>query len=168
MTPFPNQFNRTVCVSSCPTVYSLDPSTGAQDTSGYTLPCKTTTNVASCDDSTGIFTYATAKTATFDTLKTTIWYYKSSPFLGKVCMPSDYNFMLNQVNFTSMQDYFTGFTTQINDLTIAWPVMLGSVAIAFVIGIIYLFVLRICSGLIVWVFILLILGVELALASLFY
>ena len=59
--------------------------------------------------------------------------------LGKVCMPSDYNFMLNQVNFTSMQDYFTGFTTQINDLTIAWPVMLGSVAIAFVIGYIYIF-----------------------------
>lgn len=55
-----------------------------------------------------------------------------------------------------------------NDLSVTYPVILGSVGIAFVIGLIYLLLLRICSGLIVWAFIIGMFIGELALAYMFY
>lgn len=65
-------------------------------------------------------------------------------------MPTDYTFLVSKAQLGDLSEYSDHVTAGIEDIKASWEVILISVFIAFVIGFVYLGLLKCFSGLIVW------------------
>jgi Plasma-membrane choline transporter len=102
------------------------------------------------------------------TQRNTMKLFRTEPFLGRFCLPSivnqqsqDFynNAVKNTAAGTKLDEYFS-------DLRNSYVIIIISFGFAFVVSLLYLFVLRWCAGIIVWTTILLYLAMLLALGIL--
>lgn len=97
-----------------------------------------------------------------------IYLYRSEPFVGRFCMPKSFN-EASQTFYRKVVDGANSnnkLDEYFSDLRNSYGIILISFGFSFVIGIIYLIILRWCTGFIVWSMILTFLGMLLALAIL--
>jgi len=138
--PMNGYLNQTLCVKTCP--YAA---------SGQTLPnpieCKTNSMYSTCS---GISNQDAIKydAATNSNKKGKLYIYNSTAYFGRYCAPvqlMDYSkdALASLSDNDQLDQWFS-------DVKTAWPVIAVSVGVAFVIGFIYLILLRCCSGVLTW------------------
>ena len=54
--------------------------------------------------------------------------------MNMVCVPQDYQFMIDSLDFSKISAYTKSFGVVLADLKVTWPVVVGSIGIAFLIG----------------------------------
>jgi len=133
--PKSGYLNQTLCVKTCPL-----------DTNSW-IDCRTTTEITTCNGTNNQVTllgYATAGT----NMKNQIWIYNTTSYFNRYCAPS------SAVSFASdaSSDLLNNDLLQqwFSDVKTAWAVIAVSVAVAFVVGFIYIIILRCCSGVLTW------------------
>lgn len=127
--PLPNHLTETVCVKACP----ID--------SSATLQCRPNTLTATCASR------RSTPPATGD-----VYIYQSIPFANRICVPAqaatEASAASNAVLNANM------FEEWISDIKTTWPVIAIAVACSFVIGLVYMVLMRYCSGVLTWLAIL--------------
>ncbi|CAD8110212.1 unnamed protein product [Paramecium sonneborni] len=143
--PFGDYFNRTVCVKECP-LY-LDETKKPTE-----LVCKANTLVTSCqqkcDPADALKSFATTNNT--GTFKDFLCIFNSSILFDRVCYPDALlSLFQNYKDYGSQfaMDVLTGY---IEDLNQTKEAIYCSFAVAFLMGIIYLFFTRLLAGVLVW------------------
>jgi len=129
---------KTVCVAACPT--------GPTQTS---VVCKTNTAYSTCVDGTTGLTTDSAKyqdmISPFSP-STRFYTYTTTKFANRFCLPQ-----LSSMSAASSSVMNSEVLEQwVSDIRQTWPVILGSIGAAFLIGLIYMILLRYCSGVLTW------------------
>lgn len=84
--------------------------------------------------------------------------YYSKSYFDRVCIPDITVAVKMAALSTNFQTFFGNYSSTfssylaqaVNDFTVAWPILLASVGTAFGLSIIYLLLLKCCTGVIVW------------------
>jgi len=128
--PLAGHLLNTVCVKTCPI-----------DSSASAIECKPTTNHPAC-----------AKDRTNSDADQRLFIYESVGFLNRVCLPTG----VVEGAGDATSEIFSNNTFQrwIGDIKNTWQVIAVSVAAAFVIGLIYMILMKYCSGVLTWIAIL--------------
>jgi len=135
--PVSGYLNQTLCVKTCP-----------QDTSS-TIDCKTTTSITSCsgtNDQTLLAAYYASGSSS--NMKNKIWIYNTTSYFSRYCAPASALTFAKSASSSLLdndllQEWFS-------DVKTAWAVIAVSIAVAFVIGFLYMILLRCCSGVLTW------------------
>lgn len=151
--PVPGKTNRRVCVKSCPTI----PLTGSSLPSS--LDCKTNSYVTSCSSSTGInldyLSLFTDMNVSLVSNKTFV-IYNTTTYLDELCFPSDLAFWSCSSCTTWVSSYLSSSSIVqewVSDMSLTWPLLFAVLGIAFVIGFIFMIIMRYFSGIITWLMI---------------
>jgi len=129
----------TVCIASCP-----------KDPLPTTLACKTNSKFSTC---TGV-NDETAIDALIQSGLTSgqFFIYDTTSIAGRICMPAAGLAFATQISDDILDSDLLG--QWISDIRTTWPIILACIGIAAVIGVIYMFFLRFCAGVLTWVAIL--------------
>jgi len=117
---------QTLCLKSCPISSSVS-----------TIECKTNTLHASC-----------AKNQHVPPQSGDIFYYATKGFVTRLCVPLEGVTAAEDASSAIMNANM--FEEWISDIKTTWQVIAVSVAVAFVIGLVYMVLMRYCSGVLTW------------------
>jgi hypothetical protein len=124
----------TVCVKSCP-----------KSDSELTVECKPTTYHTDCIGDSTMSSDITAGGSAFDNK---FYIYATTGYVSRFCVPQvDGTKFASAANTVLNTDVLEQW---ISDIRETWPVIAVSIAVAFVIGFIYMVLLRYCSGVLTW------------------
>lgn len=170
--PRSGSFDKGLCVSECPPVDPQFPD-GQQIDSNYELDCKEPVDNSEYDNcawsSTNIATIAQRlRDDTDSQLFGANFGYPTSSFLSRYCLPSAvldsgvFGDATSQVmNNDRVQEWMS-------DLRTTWGIILATVGIAFVLGFVYMYFLKFCAGIMIWVSIIGIFAVCCVFGALYY
>jgi hypothetical protein len=137
--PKKGYLSQVLCVKTCPS--SPLPTS---------LECKTNTKYSNCVGTTNDATTMAALYAAGTDQTGNLWIYNTTAYFTRYCAPNSdalSNFAKdasgNLFNNDILEQWFA-------DVKTAWPVIAVSVAVAFVIGLIYMVLLRYCTGVLTW------------------
>jgi len=123
--PLTGHLTETLCLKTCPT----------SNTS--TLACHPNNLTATCAGKKSI----SPKTGD-------IWIYDSLDFVSRLCIPAKAASEASEATSAILNANM--FEEWISDIKTTWPVIAISVAVAFVIGLFYMVLMRYCSGVLTW------------------
>jgi hypothetical protein len=129
--PKTKYLSSTICVKTCPMVDNA-----------ASIECKTNSINTDCLKTKPVAQLAINPTAD------DIFVYSSFGFVGRYCLPSSVSSIASDAtdsagNVDTLQQWFS-------DVKTTWPVIAVSLAVAFVIGFIYMVLMRYCSGVLTW------------------
>jgi len=161
--PANGYLTKTVCLEACP----------AKDSSGSlpsTLNCKknslygSSSNVCAPTEN----TYATISAAiTGNSVPANSFYvYESVGFVGRFCVPTAVEGALSSASSTIFNSDM--LEQWISDIRQTWQVLVGSFGVAFLLGLVYMVLLKYCSGVLTWTAILAFIGGTAVLGWQFY
>jgi len=80
--------------------------------------------------------------------KSAFFIYNTTGFWDRICVPTDLDLIKN----TNITDVLTTSDLEkyFNDLRTAWKIIFAGAGIAFLVGFIYMFIMRYCVGIFTW------------------
>jgi len=124
--PITGHLTETLCLKSCPA-----------STSVTTLECKTSTAYVSC-----------SKNEHTPPVKGDIFVYPTIGFVQRICVPTEAATQASAATNTILNANM--LEEWISDIKTTWQVIAVSVGVAFVIGLVYMVLMRYCSGVLTW------------------
>lgn len=138
--PFTGYLNKTICLSSCP-----GPAPSSTASTPETTECKTNSQYTTC---TGVRENSQQMAADYATNNLKSFYvYETTGYVSRFCLPNLEAVASDAANAVLKTDVLEQW---ISDIRETWPVIAISIAVAFVIGFIYMVLLRYCSGVLTW------------------
>jgi hypothetical protein len=142
--PFSGYLSKTLCVAACPaTPFAAG------------LTCKT--NTAFTDCTYDFTTDADIGTASGTTIAANIIFgYQTTAYVHRLCLPdlsavtdaAAYTALFGSVSSTILDSDV--LENWVSDIRETWPVIAVSIGVAFIIGFVYMILLRYCSGVLTW------------------
>lgn len=126
----------TVCTSACPT-------------GPGSVSCKTNTlytSTSNCQNSQTEAQQATDMNS--GSPSTNFFVYSSFSFVSRFCLPSSASSAFSEASSTVLNSDL--LEQWVSDLRTTWPVIAVSLGVAFVLGLVYMILLRFCSGILTW------------------
>eukprot|EP01017_Pseudomicrothorax_dubius_P022500 TRINITY_DN24371_c0_g1_i1.p1 TRINITY_DN24371_c0_g1~~TRINITY_DN24371_c0_g1_i1.p1 ORF type:complete len:655 (+),score=109.81 TRINITY_DN24371_c0_g1_i1:198-2162(+) len=145
--PILGYLNQSVCVQKCPN-YTLDTQ------APKAVDCLTNTFVKNCTVNYGLDT-VDWKNPSFD-FGSMFLIYNTTLYLKRICFPSGVAFWANVNVSSTATKFFDSLDTMndwISDVKLVWPIFFAVAGIAFLIGFVFMFVMRYCSGCMTWLMI---------------
>lgn len=153
--PTRKYFNHSLCVASCP------------DATTSVLDCKTNEEFTTC-----IPEY-TDQSKLSENLKVAdptgkIYLYSTSPFLSRYCIPSSLENIPGLEEVTNQLMNSDTLEGWVSDIRKCWGVILGMAGVAFLLGFVYMILLRHCAGVMTWLSIIGVISALAVLGGLYY
>jgi len=139
--PHPDHLTRTVCLKTCPT--SVNDLVQCHLNSAYRTNClstQTSINAMAVEMALGV------------NLASKFYVYPTSAYVKRFCLPQTSGDTFSAVSDTLFSSDV--LEQWVSDIRETWPVIAGSIGAAFIIGFIYMILLRYCSGVLTWLAIL--------------
>jgi len=135
--PYEGYLAKTICLSACP---STDPLPSSLDST-----CKTNSYFTDCVADSNDFSIMMAAMGT--NMDNKFYIYKTTGYVSRFCIPQGAGKALAASTTVLNTDVLEQW---ISDIRETWPVIAISIAIAFVIGFVYMVLLKYCSGVLTW------------------